>query len=107
MKLFKIFGGLIILFCLSFNIEKNELLTDDHSETIDLNLKALSGVHEINGELYVIDSIPCFSAAQIKKSFFRRIRDEHYVDCSTCKTMPGRPRGPLSKCISIRKYYDD
>lgn len=64
------------------------------------NVEALSSIRRINGKLYVVDTIPCYS--QGKHSW--RYRGSVYIDCSTCEQVKGVGTGPLGNCINVRNF---
>ena len=74
----------------------------------DSIVAALQGAHifQVDGEIFVVDSIPCTSSAT-NLGFWDRFKGYTYVDCSTCKTCTGRP-DPKSGafCTVIRKYNE-
>lgn len=79
---------------------------EDTDTNLMENIDALSGVHEINDTVYIIDHVPCWSSAQERRSqilFWKRIYTDSYVDCASCKKMPGRGYGKEGQCTNIRK----
>ena len=74
----------------------------------DSIVAALQGSHifQVDGEIFVVDSIPCASSAT-KVGFWSRFKGSTYVDCSTCKPCSGKP-DPKSEgfCTVIRKYNE-
>lgn len=65
-----------------------------------------SHVFQVDGEIFIVDSIPCASSAA-KVGFWSRYKGSTYVDCSTCKPQSGKP-DPKSEgfCTVIRKYNE-
>lgn len=95
---------LTALAVLSFKPTDEDSIADRHRcELIDSNAEAFYGVREIDGHLVIVDSIPCWSFAQVRNTFFTRIKGEYYIDCSTCAKSQGRPTGKPSSCTSVRE----
>lgn len=74
----------------------------DWADSIAAALRS-SHIVQIDGEIFIVDTIPCASSAD--HSFFDRQRQYVYVDCSTCKAAPGKARkGSLGHCTNVRRY---
>lgn len=74
----------------------------DWADSIAAALRS-SHIIQIEGEMFIVDTIPCASSAD--HSLFDRIRQYVYVDCATCKSAPGKARkGSLGHCTNVRRY---
>lgn len=113
MKLNKRRYALIPLFVIialaisSFNnadsIKPDAASDESWSDSIAAALKD-SNILLIDGEIIVVDTIPC-SSSKGKVGLLGRLKGYTCIDCSTCKPCSGKP-DPDSEgfCTVIRKY---
>ena len=98
----------ICMMSMSFVIdEKKDSVHKKYQIDLDSLADALSpgsGITEIDGEIYLVDTIPCCSSGKIRKSIFSRMMHSTYVECSSCKQVAGVPDfNSGGRCISVRK----
>ena len=73
----------------------------DWADSIAVALRS-GHIMQIDGNIFIVDTIPCASAAD--HSIFDRHREYVYVDCSTCKSTPGKARkGSFGHCTNVRR----
>ena len=95
-------SGLVISSYNSVDSLKPANITE--SDWADSIAAALQSSHlmQIDGNIFIVDTIPCASAAN--HSLFDRQLEYVYVDCSTCKSTPGKARkGSFGHCTNVRR----
>ncbi|MCM1111009.1 MAG: hypothetical protein NC336_07375 [Clostridium sp.] len=97
-----------ILFCSFSYVDSLKPRDIAEDEWIDSIAAALESGHimQIDGEIFIVDSIPCATSATRRKGLFGRLVNWSYTDCSTCTSQPGKPDTLTSKgyCTTIRRY---
>lgn len=87
------------------SLKPNDFSDASWSDSIAVALQT-SHILQVEGEIIIVDSIPCSSSID-NVGVFGRFRGCSYVDCSTCKTRSGKPDLRLKgSCTIIRKYNE-
>ena len=85
-------------------LKPSNISEKDWTDSIAIALET-NGLFMIDGDIYIADSVPCYSSGTQRHGLFGRLVQGSYIDCSSCEMIRGVPNSSGSGfCTKVRKY---